>query len=109
MQKTVIPAGRVLVHNHVSRQKPIDSIITTVIICIGILAFLVCAATGHSLLFGLIVGFGVPFLLATAWCVFFRAPTTRTRIALGVICIPLYLGYALYIWVAFAKQPPLTP
>jgi hypothetical protein len=98
--KTVIPADRVLVHNHVSRQKPIDSIITTVIICIGILAFLVCAATGHSLLFGLIVGFGVPFLLETAWCVFFRAPTTRGWVVAGVIGIPLY---ALYVSVALAK------
>lgn len=85
-----------------------DALISNIIIGIGILVFLV-SVIGHGILIALITAIIVSFLLFTAWCMFFRAPTTSLRIILGIVCIPLYLWYAAYVWVAFAKQSPLTP
>jgi hypothetical protein len=79
-----------------------DALITNIILCIGIVVFL--AESMHGFLYGLLAAIIVTGFLYTAWCIFFRAPTTRQRIVLGVVCIPLYLWYALYVWLAFRNR-----
>jgi len=78
-----------------------DAQITNVIIGITIVVFLVGGL--QSILVGLAAAAIVGGFVTIMWCSFFRAPTTHTRLVLGLIFIPLYLCYVRWVWVAFDK------
>lgn len=73
-----------------------DAFITNVLLGIAGFGFLIGALIG-GLLSGLVIAFVLFALPYTWWCIFFRAPPARGWIVAGIVCIPLYLCYVLFV------------